>query len=275
MSSPIRTITVINEAGLPLASVSRFSQESENGERDLVRAGFTSALQSYSIEVTGSRSIESVDFADYRMVYLESLNCIICAEVDKELAQNVVYQILKNIDLLVREEFSSLIGKQIVDRANFKPLNDFMEQFVHATSFEAIMRDYGYDVSTHPRSVLLIQYGGNIPKVIHSYGVNSYTTSEIVEKIPKSFVESIKTDIEAQTESIVPFPQSEKIGFVYFSSLPIEGGNIPIALATLFSAEEQVLLYRQAPVLSKRSQNLINRLKAEITPLGVNHLSPS
>ncbi|MFX0125485.1 MAG: hypothetical protein ACFFAE_17825 [Candidatus Hodarchaeota archaeon] len=271
MASPIRSITIINEAGLPIASVSRLSQKDEV-QKDLVKAGFTSALQSYSIEVTGKKSIESIDFADYRMVYLESINCIICAEVDKELTHSVVQRILQNIDQLVRDKFSSIIQKQIVERADFKSLNDFMEKFVHDASFEAIMRDYGYDVSTHPRGVLLIQYGGDTPEIIHSYGVDPLITSEIVGKIPKSFIESIKTEIETQTESIVPFPQSNKIGFVFFSSLPVNGNNIPIALATLFSDEEQVLLYRQAPVLSKRSRDVINRMKAEIPTLGLNHL---
>ncbi len=273
MSSPIRSITVINEAGLPIASVSRLSQE--NKQKDLVKAGFTSALQSYSIEVTGSRSIESVDFADYRMIYLESSGCIICAEVDKELGQNVVYRILKNIDRIVRDEYSSLVKKQIVERAHFKLLNDFMEQFVHATTFEGIMREYGYDVSIHPRGVLLIQYGASTPEIIHSYGIDSTIIPEIVEKIPKSFIESIKSEIETQTESIVPFPQNQKIGFVFFSSIPIDGKNTPIALATLFNAQEQILLYRQAPVLSKRSRKVFNQVRDELSSQGFYSLSPS
>ncbi len=269
MSSPFRSITIINEAGDPIAGISRLSHEVWN---DTAKAAFSSALRSFSLEVSGSRSVQSVDFADYRLVYLESSNYIIVVEVDKEINQEIVYWILEKIAQEIQQKYSTLT-ERFVDPELFSSLNEFLRQFIQLTAFKTLMQSYGYEVAIHPRGVILIEYGKDTPEIIHSHGVDRAIISEIAYRIPKSFIQSIKNEIETQTESIVPFPHNQQIGFVFFSSIPVADDSIPAALTILFPFKEQVTLYRQAPVLSKRAKEVFSRIKNEVSETGLYQLS--
>lgn len=259
MTSPVHSISIINEAGLPVVDISC----EEATEDATLLAGLTSAIQAFASEFSGGRNIHSLDFEDYSLLYLpvsESKKGILCVRMSKE-----VVEISEMSDLIMSEIIQHLekagtkeIEYQVVLDSVQEKFATLLKKFLEISYLNDFLQPHGYGVRPLNRSLCVISANreeNDLQGICdYRYNMTEAETENILrETLPKMKLLDDNT-VDKTDTTVISFPEIQRIGLGSFFSHQDSETGLPArsAIILLFHDNDQVSLYKHRPSLSRR-----------------------
>ncbi|MHA2500421.1 MAG: hypothetical protein ACXAEL_12700, partial [Candidatus Hodarchaeales archaeon] len=259
MTSPVHSISIINEAGLPVVDI---SCEDASADATLL-AGLTSAIQAFASEFSGGRNIHSLDFEDYSLLYSpvsDSKKGILCVRMSKE-----VVEISEMADLIMSEIIQHLneagtqeIEYQVVLDTVQEKFATLLKKFLEISYLNDLLQPHGYSVRPLNRSLCIVSANGEGSDLQatcdYRYNMTEAETDVVLgEIIPKMKLLDENT-VDKTDTTVISFPEIQRIGLGSFFSHQDSETGLPTksVIILLFHDNDQVSLYKHRPSLSRR-----------------------
>ncbi|MFW9915059.1 MAG: hypothetical protein ACFFGZ_05550 [Candidatus Thorarchaeota archaeon] len=270
MTSPIHSISIINEAGLPVVDI---SCEDASADATLL-AGLTSAIQAFASEFSGGRNIHSLDFEDYSLLYSPvsgSKKGILCVRMSKEIVEIsemsdiIMSEIIQHLDQAGTQE----IEYQVVLDSVQEKFSTLLKKFLEISYLNDLLQPYGYSVRPLNRSLCIVSANeegvGLQGSCDYRYNMTEAETGAVLgEVIPKMKLLD-DSSVDQTDTAVISFPEIKRIGLGSFFSHQDSETGLPTrsAMILLFHDNDQVSLYKHRPSLSKRLIEVSNRFSME------------
>ncbi|MFX0114703.1 MAG: hypothetical protein ACFFB3_09150 [Candidatus Hodarchaeota archaeon] len=269
MSNPVHSISIINEAGLPVVDIS----VEDASEDATLLAGLTSAIQAFASEFSGGRNIHSLDFEDYSLIYApvsDTKKGILCVRMSKEIVEIsemtdiIMSQILSQIQKAGTKELEYQVVLEQVSEKFAKLLKNFLE----VSYLNEILQPHGYSLRALNRGLCAISAVGegiNPQNTCrYRYNLNDSETSVVMKEIIAKMSLLETNAIELET-TVISFPEIKRIGLSsLFAHQDSETGSpSKSAIIVLFDEVDQVSLYKHTPSLSKRLVDISKKFSSE------------
>ncbi len=266
MALLIQSISIINEAGLPVVDVS----SRESIEDVTLLAGLTSALQAFATEFSGGKNIHSLDFKDYSLVYSPvSRKGVLCVRMSREISSmpEMADIITKEITKEVEAAGTAEIDMNVVFDESYSRYSNLLKKFLEINHINKILQPHGYQVRSLDRSLCVISTLEKEGELKGTYEYRHNLTDDealavLNDLLPKFNLISITNGEESSV--IHSFPSINKIGIIsYFIPYTSENHIIESnksAIILLYDEKDQVSLYKHTPVLKRRLTEVSNTL---------------
>ncbi|MFX0114098.1 MAG: hypothetical protein ACFFB3_06090 [Candidatus Hodarchaeota archaeon] len=267
MTAPVHSISIINEAGLPVVDIS-----AEDALKDAtLLAGLTSAIQAFASEFSGGRNIHSLDFEDYSLIYspvADSKKGILCVRMSKEVADisEMTDIIMNEIIRQIQKAGTKEIEYQVVFDTTRDKFEALLLKFLELSYLNEILQPHGYSLRALNRSLCVVstngEESGQKGTCDYRHNLTEAEAMAVLEEIlPKMSLAEGNTTAQYET-TIISFPKIHRIGMGSFFPRQAPGVG-KSAIIVLFDEIDQVSLYKHSPSLSKRLIETSDKLASQ------------
>lgn len=271
LTAPVHSISIINEAGLPVVDI---SVEDTLADATLL-AGLTSAIQAFATEFSGGRNIHSLDFEDYSLIYSpvsESKKGILCVRMSKEISDisEMTDLIMSEIIRKIEKAGTKEIEQHIVMDETREKFSKVLKSFLELSYLNEILVPHGYSLRSLNRALCVISASGDDSKLKGTCDYRHSLTEDealvvLEETLPKMKLLANTSEGTPSETTVISFPQINKTGLTSFfpRQNPQTGLPATAAIVLLFDEIDQVSLYKHSPSLSKRLIEISDKLSSQ------------
>ncbi|MFQ5981508.1 MAG: hypothetical protein ACE5OZ_25475 [Candidatus Heimdallarchaeota archaeon] len=268
MTAPVHSISIINEAGLPVVDIS----VEDALEDATLLAGLTSAIQAFATEFSGGRNIHSLDFEDYSLIYSpvsESKKGILCVRMSKEISDisEMTDLIMSEIIRKIEKAGTKEIEYHIVMDETREKFSKLLKSFLELSYLNEILGPHGYSLRALNRSLCVISASEDGSELKGTCDYRHSLTEEEVsivleETLPKIKLMAKNSGGTPSETTVISFPNINRTGLASF--FPRQNPeSTTSAIILLFDEIDQVSLYKHSPSLSKRLIEISDKLASQ------------
>ncbi len=266
LSSPVQSITMINEGGLPVVDVPHGYAASGVA----LFSGLTIALQTFAEEVSGGKKFHSIDFEGYSLIFspVSGQNILVVKMSEEMERQHEIRDLVMESIISCVEEALPEIGLQIMIDTQGDSLIGPLSNFLDLGYLNDLLAPHGYQIRPLNRAVCYFNIVGDTKNVAeipnYHWNLTEAEVQSILEEIlPKMSLLSTQSGEQAQN-TVFSFPKIKRIGLVSLISHkdpdPTTGQPIRSALIVVFDEIDEMVLYRHSSAISMRLAEVPKRL---------------